>query len=584
MSNQNPTDNATTESPELLTKMKKETLHQGSEVMPPWDIGELPSPPKFTLRDWAGLLGPGLVMGGAAIGGGEWVTGPLVTAKYGGSLLWLATLSVVGQVFYNMEISRYTLYSGEPIFTGKFRVIPGPLVWMALYIILDFGSVFPYLASNAATPLAALLLGHIANPEATTPAVIFGWPAQMGNMIITERSLMQILSYVVLFASIAPLLVGGKVYNSVKAIMSFKIFTVLGFLVFLAIFFSNWDTWREIITGFFSFGTVPVINEQGVETVNIFASLWRGDGLPNIDLTMVGVIGAMAAISGSGGLTNSTVSTYTRDQGWGMGRHVGAIPSLIGGHKIELSHTGMVFKITAESLVKWRGWMSHVLRDQLVVWMPACFVGLALPAMLSMQFLPRGIQTDEWVAASMTAQGVGKEVASHWGAGFEQPFFYMTLACGVLVLWPSTITTIDGFLRRWVDVIWVGIPAVRKWDPKRIGSLYSGVLLGYTVFGIIALSLGKPTQLLVLTTIFYNFALGFSCFHTLVLNITLLPPEIRPNWFNRLGMVCAGIFFLCLAVVMSCDKLGYFKAPKKAISQNISEEYAPCLTSNIPLH
>ena len=30
----------------------------------------------------------------------------------------------LGQVLYNLEISRYTLYSGEPIFTGKFRLYP----------------------------------------------------------------------------------------------------------------------------------------------------------------------------------------------------------------------------------------------------------------------------------------------------------------------------------------------------------------------------------------------------------------------------------------------------------------------------
>ena len=74
------------------------------------------------------MLGPGLLMGGSAIGGGEWLMGPAVTARYGGALMWLATLSILGQVIYNLEISRYTLYSGEPIFTGKFRTLPGPAV------------------------------------------------------------------------------------------------------------------------------------------------------------------------------------------------------------------------------------------------------------------------------------------------------------------------------------------------------------------------------------------------------------------------------------------------------------------------
>ncbi|HID21467.1 MAG TPA: hypothetical protein EYP14_03595 [Planctomycetaceae bacterium] len=100
------------------------------------------------------MIGPGLVLGAASIGGGEWLTGPMVTAKYGGGLLWLATLSIPGQVVYNLEISRYTLYTGEPIFVGKFRTVPGPTFWIVVYLILDFGSIFPYLAAFAATPLA----------------------------------------------------------------------------------------------------------------------------------------------------------------------------------------------------------------------------------------------------------------------------------------------------------------------------------------------------------------------------------------------------------------------------------------------
>ena len=96
------------------------------------------------------MLGPGLVMASAAIGGGEWLTGPVVTSRYGGGLLWLAAISIFVQVIYNVEISRYTLYTGEPIFTGKFRTLPGPKFWLPIYLILDCGSFLPYLASSTA--------------------------------------------------------------------------------------------------------------------------------------------------------------------------------------------------------------------------------------------------------------------------------------------------------------------------------------------------------------------------------------------------------------------------------------------------
>ena len=58
-----------------------EAPYPGSHTMPRWDTGSLPDAPKITLRSWALLLGPGLVAAGAAIGGGEWLAGPLTTAR-----------------------------------------------------------------------------------------------------------------------------------------------------------------------------------------------------------------------------------------------------------------------------------------------------------------------------------------------------------------------------------------------------------------------------------------------------------------------------------------------------------------------
>ncbi len=87
--------------------------------MPQWETNELIDAPRFSWGNILGMIGPGLVLGASAIGGGEWLAGPAVTARYGGALLWVTTISILVQVIYNIEISRYTLYTGEPIFTGK---------------------------------------------------------------------------------------------------------------------------------------------------------------------------------------------------------------------------------------------------------------------------------------------------------------------------------------------------------------------------------------------------------------------------------------------------------------------------------
>ena len=82
------------------------------------DVGELPAAPAPGWRLWIGLLGPGVVLAGTSIGSGEWLFGPAVSAQYGGTLLWLASISIMLQVFCNLMMMRYTLYCGEPIIVG----------------------------------------------------------------------------------------------------------------------------------------------------------------------------------------------------------------------------------------------------------------------------------------------------------------------------------------------------------------------------------------------------------------------------------------------------------------------------------
>ena len=76
-----------------------------------------------------------------------------------------------------------------------------------------------------------------------------------------------------------------------------------------------------------------------------------------------------------------------------------------------------------------------------------------------------------------------------------------------------------------------------------------GAVCAYAVFGLTSLTFWNPQQLLVWAANIYNVALGFSCFHVLAVNTTLLPREIRPNWFIRVALVCGGIYFTALASI-----------------------------------
>ena len=285
---------------------------------------------------------------------------------------------------------------------------------------------------------------------------------------------------------------------------------------------------------------------------NVFAALIEGRPLPDMDFSILMFLCALVAISGNGGLGNSSTSNYTREQGWGMGAHVGAIPSIIGGRKVQLSHRGMVFEPSAEMLPLWRRWFRFVVRDQWAVWMPSCFVGIALPAMLSLMFLPRGFfLDDQWQTALMTANGVRDGVGSEWG----YLFWILTLLCAFLVLGTGVTPATDGFLRRWVDVFWIASRSARSFDPKSIRYVYFSALAVYALFGTIMLTLEPPVTLLFIATLIMNFAFGFSCLHTLAVNLILLPAQLRPGWMSRVGLFLAGLFFLAVALLSTVTTL-----------------------------
>ena len=571
--------------------------------MPGWDTGELVDVPQMGWGNLWAFVGPGLVMSASAIGGGEWLLGPTVTARYGGAMLWLATLSIVFQAFYNIEISRYTLYSGEPIFSGKFRTLPGPWFWVYVYLLFDFSTVFPYLAASAATPLQVILLGgEIPDPEGNAAHWWLAKGTACGIFLL----------------SMIPLIFGGKIFNSLRVVMSAKLMIVFSFLLVLAVFYSHASTWTEIGSGFFKFGNVPVRhgedwNENGqldpgedwdsdgrLDVVerkdadgklvdidgdgfrdgdnarNLFSALAEGKW-PNIDFGLIAFITAMAAIAGNGGLSNTPMSNYIRDQGWGMGHHVGAIPSFVGGRGIALSHVGCVFAVNDESRPRWGRWYWKVVREQLLIWLPACFVGLALPSMLSVEFLRRGTEAGDWNAAVMTAEGVRQHVAQPgpgvlayesglsqvlYGEAWGSLFWALTLLCGFLVLATTLVSTTDGIIRRWVDVFWIASRRLREVDPQFIGHVYFGVLVAYTAFGMVMLWLNKPAELIKWATLGFNFALGFSCFHTLAVNAFLLPRALRPGIFPRLMLVLGGLFFLALGVLTTMNQLGLLQTPR----------------------
>jgi Mn2+/Fe2+ NRAMP family transporter len=148
---------------------------------PVWRQGDLPHAPAYTLVNLVRVIGPGAILLGVSLGAGDWLLGPAVAAAYGPALLWICTLSILFQGVLNAEMARYTLATGEPIFTGLMRQRPGARFWATGYSLLHLAQVgWPGWALAAGSALAALLLGRVPRVEDRDVVVGLGYLIFLG--------------------------------------------------------------------------------------------------------------------------------------------------------------------------------------------------------------------------------------------------------------------------------------------------------------------------------------------------------------------------------------------------------------------
>ena len=157
------------------------------------------------------------------------------------------------------------------------------------------------------------------------------------------------------------------------------------------------------------------------------------------------LLGAFAAYAGSGGLRNIGITHYVRDKGWGMSSLVGAIPSLVGGKQITFSHIGKVFRMPPENQERIRQWWKYNRFEQYGIWVVGSFLGLSLPAMLTIVFVPLGQEVDQWLAAAFQAGDLTQKAGPIFG--------YLTLLCGFWVLFSTQLGGVDGVPRSYTDTI-----------------------------------------------------------------------------------------------------------------------------------
>jgi len=482
----------------ITTAPKTNVSLEARSGLDPWKQADLPPAPNPKGLGWISVVGPGIIVLGVSIGSGEFLLGPAVFVRHGLSLLWVTMVAVVLQTIFNTELMRYTLATGEPVFTGLMRTRPSSTFWAWIYAILYFMQVgWPAWAGTAAGAIFFLFARRLAEPGDTAVIYYIGVAAYLGCVAI--------------------LLFGRRIERTLEVLNWILLVTILGGFLILALLFVPGSTWMAAalgLTGFDvasgSFNFMPA----GADFV---------------------LIAALVAYSGCGGCVNITLSNWARDKGYGMGERAGYIPAAVGGQKVNLAHTGFMFTPNNESMRQWKGWWRIVRADQWGVFFGGAIMGMTLPALLYVTFLARGSDIQGLGISAALANSVGARAGVYVAGAIA--------FLGAWVLFKTQLDNLEAIVRSITDILWTGSSRIRAWRGGDVRTVYYTVLAVLVTWGIIAMRLAQPFVLLKLGANVAGFIFIVASLHLLYVNTKLLPVELRPPLWRRVSLVAMSLFY-----------------------------------------
>jgi hypothetical protein len=458
----------------------------------------LPVPPAPHGLGWVKVVGPGIIVLGVAIGSGEFLLGPAAFVRHGLSLLWVVGIAVALQTIFNTELMRYTLATGEPVFTGFMRTRPSSTMWAWVYVVLYFLQIgWPAWAGTAAGAIFFLFTKRLAGAADATTIYLIG----VGTFLLC----------------VVILSVGRRIERTLELLNWALVVAILGSFLVLAAWYVPATTWVAGVVGMGGF------------------DLTRG----TFDFFPVGadlfLIGALVAYSGAGGVTNIVLSNWARDRGYGMGERAGYIPAAVGGRHVALAHTGFIFDGTDEGMRRWRGWWRVVSADQWGVFFVGAILGMILPAMIYVTFLQRGTDIQGLGISAALAQSISGTAGALVGG--------MIAFLGAWILFKTQLDQLEGMTRAITDILWTGSSRLRAWRGGDVRTVYYCVLAVAVLWGIVALRLAQPFFLLQISANMAGLVLVIGALHLLYVNTHLLPEHVRPPRWRQAALVFMALFY-----------------------------------------
>jgi hypothetical protein len=480
---------------------------------PALSIDDLPEPEEvFGVRrlGWQQIIkfavGPSLIALGISIGSGEWLLGPQAVGQFGFvGIGWVITVSALLQTFYNVEISRYVMATGEAPVVGWGRVPPGFLLWLPLSVfVILFAFIAGGWAAAAGQGVYALVHGEAAPSGAEEPRL---WAIALLVLVFLITAAAKRISRALELAN----------WGMVGSILVFLLVIDLAIVPF--------DIWWEAIKGFVTPAAPP-------------------DGITATQLG--GLAGFTALASG----LNWYVMGHYRDKGYGMGYRTGYISGLRGERR-EVASVGVTFPDDQANAARWKRWYRLLLTDMWGVFFIGAMLGMLLPTIL----MARAVELS---GTKPTTATVPTFVAAALDQEYGRFMFYVALVVGVLVLFSTQLGIFEGMVRVTTDAANAGSPRLRQLlegDPRRF--YYPFMILLLIVISVI-LHLALPVNLVQWSANMSN--LGALIFPFMLIYLTRqLPRAARPKpWHTGillLNVLFFGFFFVNFLADLAGDPL-----------------------------
>jgi hypothetical protein len=464
---------------------------------PDLTVTDLPTPEEVFKVDRIGpkelfkyALGPSLIVLGISIGSGEWLLGPRSVGQFGFvGIGWVITVSALLQTFYNIEVGRYVVATGEVPALGFGRVPPGWLLWVpASVLIFMMAFITGGWAASAGQGLYALVHGEAARTGAEEPRL---WA--IGLLIVVF----------LITASARRITRGLELANWVMVAI------ILVVLLLICLFVVPFDIWWEGIRGFFT----PAMPPEGITATQLG-----------------GLAGFTAFASG----LNWYIMGHYRDKGYGMGHRVGFLAGMRG-ERQEVLASGMTFPDDEKNAGLWRRWYRLLQTDMWLIFFCGAMLGMLLPTILMARAVEiTGQRPTQANVPTFAANALDQEYGSF--------LFYTALFLGVLILFSTQLGIFESLVRVPVDAAHATSPRLRRLlegDPRK---LYFPFMIFLLIVISIIIHVALPLSLIDWSANMSN--LGALIFPIMLIYLNAkLPRAARPRWWHTVILLLNVLFF-----------------------------------------